>query len=100
MAGPRDTDKMIGPALRETVIALDPPDSDAALVRLGQVIADTIDGMDDETRGMMLGQTAPMLLKVLQELEGRRLKRRSADRGGRVNKVSQLRSAHAASKRP
>jgi hypothetical protein len=43
----------------------------------------------------MIGQTAPQLLKVLQELDARALKRQAAARSARPNRVSQLRAAHA-----
>jgi phage tail tape-measure protein len=88
--------RRIGPALTRTVVALDPPESDAALVCLGEVIAETIDGMAIGQRGMMLGQTAPLLLKVLQELEERSRKRRAPEKPvQRPNKVRDIRSAAA-----
>ncbi len=93
----RDADELVAPALRETIAALKPPASDNALVRLAEVVAATIDELEGGQRGMMLGQTAPMLLKVLVELEARAVKRRAAEHpAGRVNKVAQIRGARAA----
>lgn len=88
----------IGQAVEETIAALGCPPSDAAVVALARTTAATLDSMQPGQRGMMLGQTAPLLLKLLQELEQRAAKRRSGARGGRPNGVSQLRAAHAATK--
>lgn len=85
------------PAVEVTIAALGCPDSDAAVVALARTIAATIDGMQGGQRGMMLGQTAPLLLKTLQELEDRSRKRRARSATGRPSKVAQLRAAHAAS---
>jgi hypothetical protein len=85
------------PALTEAVGALDPPASDAALVRLAEVVAETIDSMPVAQRGMMLGQTAPLLLRTLQELEVRAVKRRKPVAAPKqANKVRDIRSAAAA----
>jgi hypothetical protein len=88
-------------AVDETIGALGCPASDAAVVALARTVAATIDGMQAGQRGMMLGQTAPLLLKVLQELEDRSRKRRAGSRRGRANPVADMRTAHAtaASKR-
>lgn len=90
-------DARIAPAVEVTIEALACPKADAAVVALARAVAATIDGMEGGQRGMMLGQTAPLLLKVLQELEDRSRKRRSKPGGGRPNKVAQLRAAHAQS---
>ena len=87
----------IADAVEETIGALGCPPSDAAVVALARTVAATIDGMEGGQRGMMLGQTAPLLLKVLQELEDRSRKRRARPGAGRASKVAQLRAAHAAS---
>lgn len=89
----------ISQAVNETIEALGCPKSDAAVVALARTVAETIDAMEGGQRGMMLGQTAPLLLKLLQELEGRAVKRRSGARGGRPNQVAKLRAAHAAATR-
>ena len=91
---PRPT---IAAAVDETIDALGCPKSDSAMVAAVRLVADTIDDMPAGQRGMMLGQTMPLLLKGLQELEARSVKRRSGQRGGRPSKVAQLRAAHAAS---
>ncbi len=89
------------PAVEVTIGALDCPAQDAAVVALARTVAVTIDEMDDDQRGMMLGQTAPLLLKLLQELEDRSRRRRSSSGGRKANPVQVMRSAHvtAASKR-
>jgi hypothetical protein len=89
----------IAEAVDETIEALGCPKSDAAVVALARTVAETIDAMEAGQRGMMLGQTAPLLLRLLQELEGRAAKRRSGARGGRPNQVAKLRAAHAAATR-
>ena len=85
----------IASAVDETIEALGCPKSDAAVVALARTVAETIDAMGPGQRGMMIGQTAPLLLKLLQELETRAVKRRSGARGGRPNGVAKLRAAHA-----
>jgi len=91
----RDVDSLMVAALRETVAALDPPDSDKALVRLAEVTAAAIDSMPSGQLGMMLGQTAPILLKALQELEARSQKRKAMARPGKANWLQEQRAAHA-----
>lgn len=86
----------VAAAVDETIEALGCPKSDAAVVALARTVASTIDAMPGGSRVMMLGQTAPLLLKLLQELETRSVKRRSGARGGRPNQVAKLRAAHAA----
>jgi len=85
----------IAAAVAETIEALGCPKSDAAVAALARTVAETIDAMEGGQRGMMLGQTGPLLLRLLQELEGRAAKRRSGARGGRPNQVARLRAAHA-----
>lgn len=87
----------IAAAVDTTIAALAPPDADAAVVALARKMADAIDGMEGEKLALMIGQTAPQLLKVLQELEARSAKRRSAARSSRPSGVAKLRAAHAAS---
>lgn len=95
----RSADGLMAPALAETVAALDPPESDAALVRLAEVTAEAIDAMPVEVKAAMLGQTGPMLLKLLQELETRHQRRRKPG-SDRTSRLAQLRAANAAGKRP
>lgn len=83
-------------AFDETIAALDPPPADAAVVALAQTMARAIDRMTPEQIGMMIGQTAPQLLKILQELESRAVKRRAPVKSSRPTRVAQLRGAHAA----
>lgn len=85
----------IAQAVEVTIEALTCPQSDAAVVALARTIASTIDAMPPGQKGMMLGQTAPLLLKTLQELEDRAGKRRAASRSGRVNRVTAQRAAFA-----
>jgi hypothetical protein len=56
------------PAIRKTVRQLSVGPEHAGLVRLAEVMASTIDKMDPEQRSRLLGQTAPGLLRVLEEL--------------------------------
>ena len=93
----RSADKQVLPALQVTIAALDPPASDAALVRLAEVTASAIDAMAVEVQGTMLGQTAPLLLKLLQELEARAARRRPKAGAGGRGKVAGMRQAHVTS---
>jgi len=54
--------------VQTTVDALQTGPADSALVGLALVLARSIDEMDAETRGRMLGQTSGALLHVLREL--------------------------------
>src|SRR5258708_12083249 len=78
----RDAGELISPALAETVAAIGPPEADAALVRLTAVVASSIDHMAPAVRDVMLGQTAPLLLKLLQELDKRAMRRQQPGKGG------------------
>lgn len=84
-------------AVDSTIAALAPPEADAAVVALARKMASVIDAMEGERLALMIGQTAPQLLKVLQELDARAAKRRAAQRSSRPNRVAQIRSAHAQS---
>lgn len=84
-------------AVDSTIAAIAPPEADAAVVALARKMAATIDGMEGERLALMIGQTAPQLLKVLQELDARAAKRRAAERSARPSRVAQIRAAHAAS---
>lgn len=95
--GPPD-EVRVADAVRDTIAAIDCPQSDAAVAALALVTAQTIDEMPVGTKGMMLGQTGPLLLRLLQELEGRADKRRQKQGPGRGNRVAQLRAAHATTK--
>jgi hypothetical protein len=90
-----DEPQTMAAAVGATIAALAPPASDAAVVALARKMASAIDGMGSEQLAAMIGQTAPQLLRVLQELEARSAKRRSAERAARPSPVSQLRAAHA-----
>lgn len=87
----------VAAAVDKTIAAIGPPDADAAVVALARKMAAAIDGMEGEQLGLMIGQTAPQLLKVLQELDARAAKRAARSRQGRPNRVAQLRAAHAQS---
>ena len=84
-------------AVDSTIAALAPPEADAAVTALARKMAAVIDGMEGERLALMIGQTAPQLLKVLQELEQRAARRRASQRPGRPSRVAQIRSAHAQS---
>lgn len=87
----------IAAAVDKTIAAIDPPDADAAVVALARKMAQTIDGMEGEKLALMIGQTAPQLLKLLQELDVRAAKRRAAQRSRQPGAVAKIRSAHAQS---
>ena len=91
----RSADSLLTPAVAATVAALGPPDSDAALVRLAEVIAATIDAMPDAVRVTMLPNHTGQLVKVLAELETRAVRRRKPA-SGPPNRLQQLREARAA----
>jgi hypothetical protein len=86
-------DELLSPALARTLKAIDPPESDAALVALARVLAATLDRMSNAERVVMAGQTAPQVLKVLEALEARAAKRRGPERPQVVNPVHELRRA-------
>lgn len=92
----RDADELMLPAVRETVAALDPPAADAALVRLAETLARSVDHMPPAVADAMLAQVSGQLLRVLKELDDRARARRVPARGGsaKPGKVAQLRSAH------
>lgn len=94
---PDDDPAMIAAAVDVTIAAIAPPEADAAVVALARKMASAIDGMHGGQLGLMIGQTAPQLLKVLQELEARSVKRRAAERSSRPSRVAQIRAAHAQS---
>jgi hypothetical protein len=52
----------------------------SALVGLALMLARTIDGMDDDVRGRMLGQTSGALLRTLDELRSSATLREAAER--------------------
>lgn len=96
--GPEDPGMVtIAEAVDVTIGALAPPDADAAVVALARKMAGALDGMKGDQLAAMIGQTAPQLLKVLQELEARAAKRRAVSRSQRPNAVAKLRAAHAQS---
>lgn len=92
----RSADSLLAPALATTVAALNPPDADAALVRLAEVIAATIDDMPDAVRVTMLPNHTGQLVKTLAELEARAARRRMPASGA-PNRLQQLRAARTAS---
>ena len=94
---PDEEPPTIASAVGVTIAALGPPDADAAVVALARKMAGAIDGMKGDQLAAMIGQTAPQLLKVLQELEVRAARRRAASRSQRPNGVARLRAAHAQS---
>ena len=91
----RAADDLLAPAVERTIEAIDAPEQDAAVVALARVLARAVDRMPDGQRAVMLGQTAPQLLKVLNELEERARRRRTIQPGA-PNRLQQLRAARAA----
>ncbi len=95
----RPADDLVVPALARTLRALDPPDEDAAVVKLAEVVAQALDRMNDSQRTAMAGQTVPQLLKLLQELDARA--RRRGQRPSRApGALEALRGARVSGKRP
>jgi hypothetical protein len=97
----RSADRTVLAAVKATAAALDPPESDLALVRVAETIADTIDLMGPGERLSLLPQHTGQLVKVLGELEARAAKRRAAvpappaEAKAPVNPLDELRRAHA-----
>jgi hypothetical protein len=94
--GLRPADELILPALARTIAAVDPPETDAALIALLQLLAGTLDRMSRDELRAMLGQTAPQLHRGLVELETRAAKRRKPAARSRGSALDQLRAAHQA----
>ena len=92
----RSADELLSPAIERTVQALDPPDSDDAVVALARILAKTVDRMTDAERAAMIGQTAPQLLRVLVELEQRALERRKVMPKRQPSRLDEMRAARAA----
>ena len=89
-----DVDDLLTPGLERAIADIDPPPTDDALVALARILAHSVDRMSDAERRAMLGQTAPQVLRVLNELETRAAKRRKpAD--GPPSRLAQLRAARA-----
>ncbi|MGO8958704.1 MAG: hypothetical protein ACLQFR_15245 [Streptosporangiaceae bacterium] len=89
-------DDLLTPALERAIADIDPPATDDALVALARILAHSIDRMSNDERRAMLGQTAPQVLRVLNEVEERAAKRRKPAEGP-PSKLQQLRAARAAS---
>jgi hypothetical protein len=95
----RSADRTLIAAVKVTVSALDPPDTDAALVRTAETIAETIDAMAPGQKMTLLPQHMGGLVKVLAELEARAVKRRAPVQADPVsapaNPLDELRKAHS-----
>jgi hypothetical protein len=63
------TDKLLLPAVRQTIAALDVGEEYAAVARAAEVIASTIDAMTPEQRAATLGNMIPGLLRALDVLQ-------------------------------
>ncbi len=95
----RSVDRSLVAAVKLTVAAIDPPETDLALVRLAETIAETIDAMALGQRETLLPQHSGQLARVLAELEARAVKRRApvqaAPAAAAVNPLDELRKAHS-----
>src|SRR5690242_7892894 len=95
----RSADHTLVAALKVTVDALEVPDSDRALVRVAETIAETVDAMAPGQRMTLAPQHLGQLVKVLDTLEDRAAKRRVpvAPEAAKAppNPVDDLRRAHA-----
>jgi hypothetical protein len=87
-------DDLLSPALERTLAGLDLPAADEGLVALARVLAGTLDRMSNAERRAMMGQTAPLYLKTLVELETRAAKRRKPE-PDRPSRLDELRRVHA-----
>jgi hypothetical protein len=86
-------DELLLPALERTLAASALEQSDEALVALARVFAGAMDRMSNVERHAMLGQTAPLYLKVLLVLESRSAVRRKPPKVG-PSRLEQLRAAN------
>jgi len=68
-------DGLVGPAVAETLRALDLPPADEALAALATTLAASIDGMPPGVRSAMLPQVSGQLFRVLRELDARARRR-------------------------
>ena len=90
---------MLGPAVEQTVRALNAPDADAALIALVRRQAAIIDAMPDGVAVAMLPQHTSQLLKSLAELQARAAKRGQAAET-RPSRLDALRAARTSGRRP
>jgi hypothetical protein len=95
----RSADRTVLAAVKVTAAALDPPDEDLALVKVAEVIAETIDAMGPGERLSLLPQHTGQLVKALAELEARAARRRAPvpapPAAAPVNPLDELRRTHA-----
>ena len=95
----RSADRTLIAAVKVTVAALDAPDTDAALVRVAESIAETVDAMAPGQRMTLAPQHLGTLVKVLDQLEARAARRRAPAEPGKgtapANPLDELRRAHA-----
>jgi hypothetical protein len=95
----RSADRTLIAAVKVTVAALDAPLTDAALIRVAESIAETVDAMAPGQRMTLAPQHLGQLAKVLDQLEARAVKRRApappAAGAAPVNPLDELRRAHA-----
>jgi hypothetical protein len=71
----RPTDGMVGPAVAESLLALDLPPADEGLAALARTLAASIDAMPPGVRSAMLPQASGQLFRVLRELDARARRR-------------------------
>jgi hypothetical protein len=95
----RPADELLRPAVEQMVAALDAPPADAPLIALARQLAAAIDDMPPAVRDAMLPQHAGPLLKVLDALEARAVKRRP-DVPARPSRLDELRMARTRQERP
>lgn len=94
----RSADNTVLAAVAVTTAALEPPEADAALVRVAETIAETIDMMGPGERLTLLPQHTGQLVKALAELEARAAKRRAlvpAEPAAAATPLDELRRTHA-----
>jgi hypothetical protein len=95
----RSADRTLVAAVKATVAALDVPETDLALVKVAETIAETIDLMGPGERLTLLPQHTGQLVKVLDQLETRAARRRAPAPppagAAPVNPLDELRRTHA-----
>ena len=92
----RSADTLLEPAVRRQVDALDLGERDAGAVALALALARSIDEMDADTRGRMIGQTSGALLKVLDALQASAAAQPAPRRDSPLTRLREARAAQEA----
>ena len=93
----RSADRLLLPAVEEAIDAAKIDAADVGVAQLARTLARTIDGMSDDQRARMLGQTGPALFRVLEALSGRARARTGVPASGRLAMLRETRRLSGAS---